>query len=525
MFLHTRLWTLSCGLTVIALLSLAFTIWAPAESAVSHSVVPNRPVWRVAHTRYRLVDLGTFGGPASFINEPFNSVPAINNFGMTVGGSTISVPLTSKSNPLVCGGVGGTIPFVNHAFRWKGNLVTDLGALGSVNSNCSDASAVNDLGQIAGQSEIDEIDPLLGVKEMRAALFLGNRILNLGTLGGAESTAYGINNRGQVVGFALNTIPDPLSIVDSFIFGSSGGTQTRAVLWQDGIIRDLGTLGGPDGFASFVNERGQIAGFSYLNSTPNATTGLPTVHPFLWEHGRMRDLGSLGGTLAGLGSISVGGLNDRGEVIGLSTLQGDPGCGSPTGCVADAFLWSRGKMIDLSTSTIGGSPIGTFAINNAGEIVGAGAFPNAPFDAYVWRDGVASDLGHLGDCGSLGFAINSKDQVVGGTFSCADFTHSTAFLWENGAIVDLNQQIPAPSSLHLVVAIAINDRGEIAGIGVPPGVAPANYDSLGHAFLLIPASEGLGEPISEHRLTRSEATAIRVRLAGMHRGLRRWPRN
>jgi hypothetical protein len=65
-----------------------------------------------------------------------------------------------------------------------------------------------------------------------------------------------------------------------------------------------------------------------------------------------------------------------------------------------------------------------------------------------------------------------------------------AFLWEDGgSMVDLNSLIPAGSSLQLTYAVAINDRGEIAGFGVPRGVPPENYTTQGHAYLLIPCDE------------------------------------
>ena len=60
-------------------------------------------------------------------------------------------------------------------------------------------------------------------------------------------------------------------------------------------------------------------------------------------------------------------------------------------------------------------------------------------------------------------------------------------------MIDLNTVISANSPLQLVVAYGINDRGEIVGEGVPPGVPPANYSSQGHAFLLIPCDENHGD--------------------------------
>jgi uncharacterized membrane protein len=84
------------------------------------------------------------------------------------------------------------------------------------------------------------------------------------------------------------------------------GTQS-GFIWQDGRMRDLGTLGGPDTTVATLSARGQIAGDSYSDATPNAATGVPTTHPFLLAHGHMRDLGTLGGT-----SSLTTWLNNRG---------------------------------------------------------------------------------------------------------------------------------------------------------------------------------------------------------------------
>ena len=247
-------------------------------------------------------------------------------------------------------------------------------------------------------------------------------------------------------------------------------------------MRDLGTLGGPDSFAEFVNESGQVEGFSFIDSTVNPVTGLPTGHPFLWTNGKMVDLGSLGGTLAGNGGINQqGGLNNRGQVVGLSNLAGDQ--------IADPFLWDGQKLIDLFTTTFGGSPVTANAINDAGEIVGTAVFADRPIaDAYLRRNGNASDLGTVNDdCFSEAFAINSRSQIVGQSFSCAS-NSLRAFLWENGSMVDLNA-VASPNSLHLIDVDSINDRGEIGGVGVPPGCSEFTDAACGHAFLLIPVCE------------------------------------
>src|SRR5258708_35182291 len=158
----------------------------------------------------------------------------------------------------------------------------------------------------------------------------------------------------------------------------TSATQMHAVLWQNGAIKALGTLGGTDSAAWLVNERGQIAGQSYLNSIPNATTGVPTIDPFfIGEDGKMVDLGNLGGTVSW-----ATGLNNRGQVIGAMTLAGDGGW--------HPFLWSHGVLTDLGT--LGVDCGNATAINDVGEVVGIACSPTA-FFATLWRNGVLTNLG------------------------------------------------------------------------------------------------------------------------------------
>ena len=119
-------------------------------------------------------------------------------------------------------------------------------------------------GMVVGQSENNEIDPLTGAPAVYAVAWKAGKIVNLGTLGGNQSTAAAANRRGDVVGVALNSSVEPFpnrSPYLGFLF-LGNGTQARAVLWRNGKMRDLETLGGPSSIALFVNEDGLVAGAS-----------------------------------------------------------------------------------------------------------------------------------------------------------------------------------------------------------------------------------------------------------------------
>ncbi len=239
-------------------------------------------------------------------------------------------------------------------------------------------------------------------------------------------------------------------------------------------MHDLGTLGGTDagilGRKGNVemNERGQVVACSYTNSKRNPTTGTPTLDPFLWDHGIMHDLGTLGGT-----SGCAINLNNRGQVVGYSNLARDES--------QHPFLWDGKVMRDLGPL---GSTFGyANSINDNGEVGGSASFHGEPTHAFLWKNGFMTDLGTLphGTFSST-MSINSRGDVVGesGCNNCP-FLHT--FLRKvDGPMLDLDDLIPSSLHVRLVHAVNINDRGEIVGAGLFP-------NGNTHAVLLIPCRQ------------------------------------
>jgi len=116
------------------------------------------------------------------------------------------------------------------------------------------------------------------------------------------------------------------------------------------------------------------------------------------------------------------------------------------------------------------------AINDRGWIVGRAQGADDRNHATIWAEGRTIDLGCPGDCSSAkALAVNDAGQVVG-TASNRGSPPARAYLWQDGAAVDLLTLLPVDSGWQLAAATGINDRGQIVGNGT--------YNGDARAFLL-----------------------------------------
>jgi probable HAF family extracellular repeat protein len=294
----------------------------------------------------------------------------------------------------------------------------------------------------------------------RPFLYSNGVMQDLGTLGGDQrfgrNIAMGINDVGQVVGVSCCS--------------NSGGM--RAFLYSNGVMQDLGTLGGDYSEARAINNAGQVVGNSWIGDAP------ADLHAFLYVNGVMQDLGTLGGNFS-----AAYGINDTGQVVGQSSTAGD--------AAFHAFLSSNGVMQDLGT--LGGDQTSVaIGINNAGQVVGASSPPGNR--AFLYSNGVMVNIGTLGG-NSSPTGINNVGQVVG-TWYPGGGAVPRAFLYGDGVMQDLNSLIQPDSGWVLEVAFGINDVGQIAGVGVFNGQNQAFLATPvplpGAVWLLLTGLAGLG---------------------------------
>ena len=142
----------------------------------------------------------------------------------------------------------------SHAFEWTNSTLTDLGTLEHNDAgNFSQASWINDQDQVVGLSTYNALGGS-GEPIFKAVMWTNGQMVDLGTLGGNQSFAQSVNNHGQVVGWALDLVPATDIIWEEYPFPFA--TRQRATLWNNGVAIDLGTLGGPSAWATDINDNG-----------------------------------------------------------------------------------------------------------------------------------------------------------------------------------------------------------------------------------------------------------------------------
>jgi len=291
-------------------------------------------------------------------------------------------------------------------------------------------------------------------------------VINLGTLGGTESNGYGgVNDKGWVTGDA----------------NLSGDQNEHAFLWREGVMTDLGTLGGLNSSVGFpvknntgliigsaqtstVDPLGEYWGASYICTPSGPCQGYQNLNlGFLWQSSVMTPLRTLGGN-----NGSAFGVNNGGQVVGMAeTATYDQSCIPPQRLDFDAVIWGpkEGEIQELPAFP-GDSIAVALAINDKGQVVGTSGICEVPdtfalgVHAVLWQNGSVTNLGSFGGVmNNAALAINYAGQVVGISDLPGDTT-THAFLWQNGAMTDLGT-LPGD---FLSIANDINDKGQVVGL-------------------------------------------------------------
>ena len=373
--------------------------------------------------------------------------------------------------------------------------ITDLG-INNSKDNFAMAMGLNNQGwteNMDGTVNPPESSLFTTVARGRAVISIYGFNIDLGTLGKPDANSWinwgGINDRGEAVGQSETADPDPNG---EDICGFGTHLTCVPFLWRAGHMSALPTLGGNNGQASAINNRGEAVGYAedgLVDPTcPPGTTNNRITLPALWERGSAAALPLVGDDPDGVAF----GINDQGQAVGYS--------GTCTTAI-HAVMWKDNTAFVLQDLGATGSNFG-FAISNRGQIAGeVGSADGTTFYAAVWQngaDGAVTNLGVLpGDFAAFATGINNRGQVVGNNFD-SNFNWSHGFIWQDGVMTDLNKLIPEDSNLYIISASNINDRGQISGMGT---VLTGPHAGDIHAYLLTPTDGRIGASMADFART------------------------
>lgn len=337
------------------------------------------------------------------------------------------------------------------------------------------------------------------VASTSSATTMGLRAVDLGTLGGDYSQAFDMNDLGVVVGGSWTTsdgyhafkwsratgmvdinppgaalssaraINDRGDIAGSFV--PNDAAFERACLWKaNGQFVDIGALFGGDGTSSFptdINDHGCIVGRGYTYAdviSPSSHVG----HALLWSPSSdgyaVRDIGTLSG-----GSWAwAWGINDWGEVVGMSQTW-TPCMGASE---VHAFKWSAWTGMrdiwhapNLNYEELSAA----YAINDRGQVVLGINYLDDYGSNYIEkgylsrRPGTAVPIGPLlSGLPAYARAENSAGDSAGAVWTTSHVTRQALLLPQAGRPVLLSPLTGGSDCW----ATAISDRGQIAGVSL-----------------------------------------------------------
>ncbi len=149
----------------------------------------------------------------------------------------------------------------------------------------------------------------------RAVINIDGLNIDLGTLGKPDGNSWinwgGINDRGEAVGMSETAVPDPDG---EDVCGFGTNLTCVPFLWRNGHMSALPTVGGNNGQASAINNRGEVAGYAETSVVDSGCPPYKTTLAVLWEKGKAQPLPTVGSDPDGIAF----GINNRGQAVGYS---------------------------------------------------------------------------------------------------------------------------------------------------------------------------------------------------------------
>jgi probable HAF family extracellular repeat protein len=268
------------------------------------------------------------------------------------------------------------------------------------------------------------------------------------------------------------------------------------------VVEDLGTLGGPYSFTYNLNDAGEVSGGSATasqNGDPTQAVNNAPQTAFVWAHGKLHNLGTLGGPDSAGAAANLFHLAAIDSETASYSRNGEDVCGFGTNRQCLAALWKDGHLHAMRPLP-GGNNTYALDMNDRGQVAGfsdtdvydldcaAARTAGFRFQSAIWEpNGGIRELAPLkGDTVAFAFGINNNGEIAGASGSCANTTPPPypgaphAVLWKSDGSAIYLGSFGGPVS----IASAINERGDVSGTSLDADRSP-------QAFLWTPETRKL----------------------------------